>query len=181
MVALAGLVAAGCAPPPTASPSPTLSAAASGTGSIDVDASLLDHLPPEVSGITVEFSEEASEDAARSSDLTGAASLAYAVAADAARGDVLVTIVLRPATGALDDNAFRRIRDSYDSAVCGPEGGLRGNGEAELGGRLVQIGTCKGGSHTYATRLEDSGVVVLAFSQGEGRLGEQLMARLRDP
>ena len=128
----------------------------------------------------MEYSPEASEDAAASGGLAGAESLAYAVAADEDRGDLAVATVLKPLAPGLDDSAFREIRDTYSAAACESDGGLRGNGEGEIGGRLVHIGTCVAGSHTYATTLAGSGVIVLAFSRGEGRLGEELMARLRD-
>jgi len=177
----AGVLSGACAVQPSGSAPATTTPDGTVPREIRVDRNLLRYLPPELSGITLEFSPEASENAAASADLTGAESLAYAVAADEATGDLVVATVLAPFAPGLDDASFRRIRDSYDAAVCSPEGGLRGNAEGDLGGRLVHIGTCSAGSHTYATRLAASGVVVLAFSRGEDRLGEQLMSRLRDP
>ena len=122
-----------------------------------------------------------SADAAASAGLTGADALAYGVATDAATGDLVIATVVRPGPAGFDDATVRRLRETYAAGVCGGDSGVRGNAEAELGGRIVHIATCTGGGHAYSALLQASGALVLAFSQGEGRLGEQLMSRLREP
>ena len=177
---LGSVVVAGCTPSPSPSAMASDGASSLSAAPVRVDRSLLAHLPPEVSGLTVEYSPDGSADAAASTELRGADALAYAVAHDEATGDLVVATVVRPAAGALDEPALRQLRDTYATAVCAGVGGLRGNAESELGGRLVHIATCATGGHAYSTRLAQSGAVVLAFSRGDRRLGEELMARLRD-
>ena len=180
VLVLGSVAVMGCALSPSPSVMPSDQSSLVPAGPVRVDRALLAHVPPEVSGLSVEYSAEDSADAAASTELRGADALAYAVAHDEATGDVVVATVVRPAA-ALDEPALRQLRDTYETGVCAGDGGLRGNAESELGGRLVHIATCATGGHAYSTRLEQSGVVVLAFSRGDRRLGEELMARLRDP
>jgi hypothetical protein len=93
--------------------------------------------------------------------------------------DLASAVVARPVDGVFTDAWFRDWRDSYNGGACAQSGGIAGNAEAELGGRTVHIGTCAGGLRTYHTWIEDRGLLVSAFSIGNGRFGEQLMAGLR--
>jgi hypothetical protein len=93
--------------------------------------------------------------------------------------DLSSAMVARPVPGAWSEAWFRDWRESYDDGACGQAGGVAGHAEVELGGRTVFIGTCAGGLRTYHAWLEDRGLLVSAFSVGEGRYGEQLMAGLR--
>ena len=81
--------------------------------------------------------------------------------------------------GTFSEAFFRDWRDSYDEGACGQAGGVAATAETELGGRTVYITTCAGGLRTYHAWVEERGAVVSAFSLGERRFGEQLMAGLR--
>ncbi len=91
---------------------------------------------------------------------------------------VVSVVQLRP--GVFDDAFFRDWRDSYDAAACDAAGGVAGNAQAEIDGRDIYIGTCAAGAHTYHAYLEDASVVVSVTSVGDLRLGEQIMAGLRE-
>ena len=96
-----------------------------------------------------------------------------------AGNDIASAVVAKPLAGEFSDAWFRDWRDSYNEGACAQSGGVARNAEAELGGRTVYIGTCAGGLRTYHAWIEDRGLLVSAFSIGEGQFGEQLMAGLR--
>jgi hypothetical protein len=168
-----------CGPSPQ--PSSATASAPSAQAAIRVDQALVGRLPDDVEGIPLEFDAEASSDAAATdTDLAAYAdAIAFAVAADEESADIVVATILDLTGPTLGAGEFRDLRETYDSGICGADG-LAGNAEAELGGRIVHIGTCANGGHTYHALLERSGVVVSAFSQGERRFGEALMRGLRD-
>lgn len=200
-VALAAIAASGCmsSPSPSASPPgfasaavrPSASAApasasrgpASGQpATVEVDPALLELLPGEVAGVALEFDAQASADAARASGVAASArSLAYAVAADAASGDIAIVTVAQPRESGFDEEAFRDWRDTYDGEACSSRGGVRGNATAVLEGRTVHIGTCEADGHTYHAWVEGSQTVISAFAIGPARIGERLMAEIREP
>jgi hypothetical protein len=150
--------------------------------SVEVDASLLELLPGEIAGVALEFDADASADAARASGVAASArSLVYAVAADASSGDIAIVTVAQPRDSGFDEDAFRDWRDTYDAEACSSRGGVRGNATAELEGRTVHIGTCEADGHTYHAWLEDRRTVISAFAIGPARIGERLMAEIREP
>ncbi len=110
-----------------------------------------------------------------------AIAVAFAIAPGASADDdvaVVSVVQLRPAV--FDDAFFRDWRDSYDAAACEAAGGVSGNAQAEIDGRTIHIGTCAAGAHTYHAYLADASVVVSVTSVGEMRLGEQIVAGLRE-
>jgi hypothetical protein len=149
-----------------------------------VDQTLLDHLPVEVGGIALVSDPDTAGNIATDPDLaTNAAAIAvaFAIGPGASDGDdvaVVSLVQLRP--GVFDDAFFRDWRDSYDAAACDAAGGVAGNAQAEIDGRDIYIGTCAAGAHTYHAYLEDASVVVSVTSVGDLRLGEQIMAGLRE-
>jgi hypothetical protein len=169
-------------PGPSATDSPVPTAVAS--GGIVVDQTLLDHLPVEVGGIALVSDPDTAGNIATDPDLaTNASAIAVAFAiGPGASGDDDVAVVsvvqLRP--GVFDDGFFRDWRDSYDAAACDAAGGVAGNAQAEIDGRTVHIATCAAGAHTYHAFLEDASVIVSVTSVGELRLGEQIVAGLRE-
>ncbi len=190
----AALLVAGCVmddgPPPTPrSPLPTTAAPAPSDtpantlpmpsgAHVSLDASLLAVLPAAVGGVPVNQEPDSFAEAIR--DPSFVANVDRAVFAIAVSGNDLASGVvahLRP--GVWSDAFFRDWRDSYNEGACAQSGGVAGNAEAKIGDRTVFIGTCAGGLRTYHAWIEDRGVVVSAFSLGERRLGEQLMAGLR--
>jgi hypothetical protein len=96
-----------------------------------------------------------------------------------AGNDLASAVVAKPVDGVFSDAWFRDWRDSYNEGACAQSGGVARNAETDIDGRTVYIGTCSGGLRTYHTWLEDRGLLVSAFSIGEGRFGERLMAGLR--
>jgi hypothetical protein len=153
-------------------------APASTTGAPAQDPSLLGILPAAVAGVPVTLEEQAFADAA--TDPAFAANVedaAFGVVADGE--DLASAVVAHLVPGTYSERFFRDWRDSYNEGACAQSGGVAGNAEAKLGDRTVFIGTCVGGLRTYHAWIEDRGVVVSAFSLGERRFGEQLMAGLR--
>ena len=100
----------------------------------------------------------------------------YVASANAADWAIASVAALRP--GAWSDAFYRDWRDSYDSAICAPRGGVAGNASVTIGGRVVDIATC-GPLHTYHVHLPTRDVIVSVASVGDGRYGEQVMAGLR--
>jgi hypothetical protein len=132
--------------------------------------------------VPLEFSGEASSDVADDPELAAdAEAVAYGIAAEPAGEQLLVVAVTRLRADAFDDAFFRMWRDRYDVGACEPAGGVReGRAEAEIDGRNVFIGSCVNGGNTYHVWLEGSRLVVSAVSFGDRRLGERLMATLRE-
>ena len=171
---------------PTASllPADSQGPSPAGSGAIVVDETLLRHLPVEVGGIVLVSDPATAASIATDPDLAAHASaiaVAYAIAPGASAGDDLaVASVVRLRPDVFDDAFFRSWRDSYDTAACASAGGTSGNAEADIGGRHAYIGTCAGGAHTYHVYLEAENVIVSVTSVGEKRLGEQVVAGLRE-
>lgn len=186
---IVGLVLSGCsagasvAPTPTgstATPSPALPTASSSTIVPTVDRALLGVLPAKVDGITIEESPEAEATALTDPmlPLIGS-SLAAGIAFDGANGDFVYGVVVRLTPGAMSDDVFAAWRRSYDEGACSQADGLVGTRTSLIGGRLVHIGTCKGGLLTYHVWIQEKGLVVAASAVGARLLGERLMSSLR--
>jgi hypothetical protein len=200
---LAGLLAAGCGAPapslsaPLATPPPTLAATeavspglpsavastpgatpgATGPGAVE-DPSLIAVLPADVDGNPVVLESQAFTEAM--SDRSFAVNVESAAFGVVVSGDDLASaVVAKPVDGVFSEAWFRDWRDSYNEGACERAGGVARNAEAELGGRTVYIGTCAEDLRTYHAWLEDRGLLVSAFSVGESRFGERLMAGLR--
>jgi hypothetical protein len=155
-----------------------------GTSAIVVDETLIDHLPTEVDGIAVVGDPGTAGSIATDPDLAAHASaiaVAYAISPGASVADdlaVISVVQLRPSV--FDPDFFRSWRDSYDAAACAAAGGVSGNAEAEFGARHGYIGSCTAGAHTYHVYLEGANVIVSITSVGPRRLGEQVVAGLRE-
>jgi hypothetical protein len=186
--------------PPGAGPSAPASAGATGrppasfgppasptstpddTTGVVLDPTVLQILPESIDGFPV------TEDANEAASLLGTIDLGElaeaadaAVAVDTGGGNLVVAWVVRLREGAMDDEAFRQWRDSFDEGACNAAGGIVGNAEADIGGRNTYITTCVAALRTYHVWLEDQDMLVSASSIGEGRFGEKLMAGLRVP
>ncbi len=169
-------------PGPSGSHSPVPTAVAS--SDVVVDPSLLDHLPAEVGGIPLVDDPDTAGNIASDPDVAAnaaAIAVAFAIGPGASdEDDVAVVSVVRLRSGVFDDAFFRDWRDSYDAAACEAAGGVAGNAQAEVDGRTIHIGTCAAGAHTYHAYLADAGVLVSVTAVGDLRLGEQIMADLRE-
>jgi hypothetical protein len=167
-------------PPPAASSS-VASPSALATERSLLDPLLLDHLPAAVDGLPVQRSP--ASDAIVLSDPTV---LAYADAAitglaiDPAAGEFVHATLVQLRPGVFSDGFFRDWRDTFDGAVCSQAGGVRGHAEATIGGRQTFIGSCQDAVRTYHVWLARSGLLVSISSVGQRRLGEKLVAGLRD-
>jgi hypothetical protein len=151
------------------------------TTPLTIDAGLLKFLPEQVAGVAVSESVDSAADALGEPDLGGLASgldVAVGVAGD---GNLVYALVVRLRPGGLNDVAFRQWRDTYDQGACSAAGGVSGHAQSEIAGRTVYIGSCVSGIRTYHVLLPKDGLLITAWSIGEGRYGEQLMATLRVP
>lgn len=164
----------------TATPSPVLPTASAPTNLPTVDRALLAVLPAKVDGIAIEESPEAEATALTDPmlPLIGS-SLAAGIAFDGANGDFVYGVVVRLTPGAPTDDLFAAWRRSYDAGACSQADGLVGTTTSLIGGRLVHIGTCKGGLLTYHVWIKEKGILVAASAVGARRLGERLMGSLR--
>lgn len=183
------LTACGSNPPsvssPTAAPTALATApAATPTASasaVTVDRSLLSLLPATVSGFAITESPEAETSAGQSPDLASLATgFAAGLAADPAGGDWAFAVVVALRPGVMSNAAFRDWRDSYDEGACSQAGGVVGHAEAQIGGRTAYITSCGGGLHTYHLWLPARQRLVSVSALGERRLGEQMIAGIRD-
>lgn len=165
-------------PPAVAStPSAPAASPSGGQGAVE-DPSLIEVLPAQVAGSDVTLESQAFAEAL--ADPGFAANIeAAAFGVVVAGNDLASAVVARPVEHVYSDAWFRDWRDSYNDGACAQSGSVVGNAEAEIGGRTVYIGTCSGGLRTYHTWIEDRDLLVSAFSIGEARFGEQLMAGLR--
>jgi hypothetical protein len=142
---------------------------------------LLDHVPGEVDGLPVVFLAEESRDAARRLVGGPITSVASAVLGGIPQPDIAVVNVMRLANEGVDRSGFRDLRETFNDEVCREWGGVAGNAQAELEGRVVHIGSCAREGRTYHALLERSNTVVSVYAGGQKRLGELLMRELRDP
>lgn len=146
-----------------------------------IDPSLLELLPATIDGLPLTPAPDSDAlvagDPAIVADAEGAAT---ALAIDQAAGQFAhVTLVrLRPAV--MSDAYYRGWRDSFDDAACEQAGGVVRRAEAEIAGRPTFIATCAGGLRTYHAWLPGERILVSVSSLGDRRLGEQLIAALRE-
>jgi hypothetical protein len=168
--------------PPATNPAATDPAATlappSPAGDVVQDPSLLEILPAAINGIPVVLEEQGFADAAAVPDFAAnVEAAAYGLVVDGE--DLGSAVVARLDPGIYSEAFYRSWRDTYNEGACGQSGGVVGNAESQLGERTVYIGTCAGGLRTYHAWLEGRGVIVSAFSLGDRRFGELLMAGLR--
>jgi hypothetical protein len=210
MVVAAVVVVAGCGPtPPSSVPSasssavtspsaapasPTASATAAASPSapsdsgpplpagVSVDPGLLEVLPTEVDGVTLEPDPLTADEVSRDPLLAESAlsiAVALAAAPSAPGGDDLaVANVIRLRPDVFDEAFYQEWRDTYNEAACGVADGVASETETVIGGRQAFIGRCVGGAQTYHTYLEDQGFLVSVTATGERRLGELIIAGL---
>ncbi len=193
---LAGLLFAACGPattsptpsiaaPPSTAPSSSPAGAATvspaAAGSVAVDLSLLDVLPPDVDGVAIEPDPVTADSISRDPALAGqveAIAIGLLVDTESEGANLAIASVVRLEAGVFSDAFFRNWRDSYDEAACAQAGGVVGNAEAEIEGRQVFIGSCTGGAHTYHVVARER-IVVSVTGVGEKRLGERIVAGIR--
>jgi len=193
-IGLAALIVAGCgapllptdeivvatadptSPPVTSSPAPPSGAA----GELIYDETLLEILPVELDGLALTSAPEAADDIQADPDLVATGErVALGLVVDPA-GELAVAAVIALRPGVFSDAFWRDWRDSYDAGACAQAGGVRGRAEAQIGGRLVYIGTCEGGARTYHVHLEERNILVSVTAIGDvRRLGERLVSELR--
>lgn len=164
------------APPSPAPPSSTAPGPSDGEAFLAYDEALLAVLPAELDGLPVTSAPEAAADLQADRDLaTAGERIALGLVVDPA-GELAVAAVIALRTGVFTEAFWRDWRDSYDAGACAQAGGVRGRAEAQIGGRLVYIGTCEGGARTYHVQLEDRNILVSVTAIGEvRRLGERLV------
>lgn len=169
-------------PPPTPSPSAGVESPPPSAASVTVDPGLLEVLPAQVGGVTLEPDPTTAAQVA-SDPLLGDSAQSIAVALAVAAGssgsdDLAVVSVIRLRPDVFDEAFYQEWRDTYDEAACQVADGVLSDVETEIGGRTAYIGTCVGGARTYHTYLVDQGFIVSITATGEGRFGELILAGL---
>lgn len=173
------------APTVPTSPAGTSTAAASPPVlpvGVTVDPGLLEVLPAEVDGVTLEPDlATAAEIAADPLLAKSAVSIAVAVAiapGTSGADDIGIVSVIRLRADVFDDAFYLEWRETYNSGACAVADGVETEEPAEIGDRSAYVGTCLGGAHTYHTYLEEQGFIVSITATGERRFGEQILAGL---
>ena len=179
-VTSANAPASALVPSPSVSPSPTSDLPTSSRLVVEVDRGLLDVIPDVGDGLELAFDAETTRqvaaDPALATDAVGLAIALYRVpgAADPAN-DLAVISVIRLRDPSIGEEAYRAWRDTYDASACAVAGGVAGNAQSTINGRVVYIGSCTGGVLTYHVRLRQGAIIVSVTSIGPMRLGEQVM------
>jgi hypothetical protein len=149
-----------------------------------VDSTLLDALPPDLDGTPLIRDDATAADVVAGRVLPHIAAVAvglYATPGSSTDGDFAIVNVVRLQAGVFDDSWFRTWRADYDEEACAPAGGVApGAAEAEIDGRTLYIGTCRGGAHTYHVHLTDPDRLISITSFGTGRFGERVVAGLTE-
>ena len=165
---------------PTSSSSPATSTTAptSAAPAIDVDDTLLSHLPAQIDGRDLVADSGTAEDLVTDPGLSESVS-ALAIASAFGPEDYVVATVVRLRDGVFGDEFYRSWRDTYDKAVCAQAGGVEQVAiETTIGDRPTFIGTCGGGVHTYHVYLPGPDVLVSMQALGDRRYGELVVAGL---
>ena len=171
----------GTAGAPTSGPSaPTASTAPD--AAFVVDAALLEVLPQEVDGTSLEPAQDVAAGIAADPALARSASAIavglYARPEPSGTDDLAIANVIRLRAGVFSDAFFRTWRDTYDSGACEPAGGVSGRAEADIRGVHTFIGSCAAGVLTYHVHLTSPDVLVSVTALGNRRLGELVIAGL---
>lgn len=149
---------------------------------VTVDTGLLEVLPAEIDGVTLE-GDSATAAQIGSDPLLADSTVSLAVALAVAPGasdseDLAVASVIRLRPDVFDEAFYQEWRDTYNEAACEVADGVQAEVETEIAGRVVYVGTCVGGARTYHTYLIDQGFIVSITGTGERRFGELIMAGL---
>ena len=170
---------------PTPGPTVVPTQAPTPSPAVAVDETLLDLLPIQVGGIALVSDPDTAASIARDPSLAiavTAIAVAIAIAPGTSNGDdIAIVSVLQLKDGIVQEAFFGAYRQSFDAAACARAGGLDGTTEADIGDHHAFVGACANGASTYHVYLEPSNVVVSVTSVGETRLGEQVIAGLREP
>ena len=166
---------------PEASPSQPPDSGPPLPAGVSVDPGLLEVLPAQVDGVSLEPDPETADEVARDPLLAESAlSIAVALAASGGTGadDLAVANVIRLRPDVFDAAFYQEWRDTYNEAACGVADGVESETETVIGGHQAFLGLCVGGAATYHTYLEDQGFLISVTATGERRLGEQIIAGL---
>jgi hypothetical protein len=169
-------------PPTGASPSSSIPTA-SGLG-VEVDPGLLAFIPGGGDGLDLTYDEQTTKQVAADPGLAkDAVGLAIALftltGAPVPASDLAVVSVVHLRDPSIGEAGYRTWRDSYDASACASAGGVAGQAQATMSGRVVYIGSCNGGVLTYHVRLGQGAIIVSATSIGPMRLGERVMKAIK--
>ena len=152
------------------------------TTPVVLDPTVLEFLPASINGIdVVESIDEATEALADPALPRIASAMDAGIAVDSGTGNLVAAWVLRLRPDTFTDAIYRQFRNAYDEGRCQAAGGVVASVETTIDDRAVHITTCVQGLRTYHVWLEDSGVLISAWSVGAGKFGEILMSNLRVP
>lgn len=170
--------------PPATAPATAPSATASPT-SVRVEAGLLERLPAQIDGVSLQADAETAGELAGDAALqmpVDAIAIAIYVApgASGSTGDYAVATVVHLRPDIFSDTFYRDWRDTFDAGVCEQAGGVSTRAETTIAERRVFIATCAGGIRTYHVHLENDDVLVSIQGIGERRLGERIVGGLTE-
>jgi hypothetical protein len=149
---------------------------------VTVDPGLLEVLPAQIDGVTLEPDPTTATQVA-SDSLLAESALSIAVALAVGPGssgsdDVAVASIIRLRPDVFDEAFYQEWRDTYNEAACEVADGVESEDQATIGGRQAYVGTCVGGAKTYHTYLEDQGFIVSITATGARGFGELILAGL---
>jgi hypothetical protein len=168
--------------PMAATPTPPLVLGSPSLQPIVVDPTLLSILPASVDGISMQAASDTAtrmtQDPALAAS-TSALEVGAVIAAGSSRTeDLAVASVIHLRPGVYTDAFYAAWRREYDEAACAPAGGVLSRSQQVIGVRSVAVTVCSQGARTYQTYLGGD-VLVSVTSVGDRRLGERVMAGLR--
>jgi hypothetical protein len=150
-----------------------------GSAGAVVDPALLALIPAGAAGLDVTFDPETTStevaDPTLDPNVAGLATGLGIRPGESTGTELVIVNVVRLRDPSVDDQWFRRWRDSYDTAACERAGGVTGHATTTVNGHAVFIGSCAGGAFTYHLRIAGGGVIVSLTSVGPSRLGERLV------
>jgi hypothetical protein len=163
---------------PEAPSSPTPSHA---SGSIAIDATLLDVLPKAVGGVPlVENRDGETHDLTDPALADEASALAAALVIDPVTGDFAYVSVIRLRPGVFSDEYFQSWRETFDAGACSQAGGVaRSATRTTVGGHETFVGQCAGGILTHHVHLIEGDIIVSISSLGDRHFGQLVVEGLR--
>jgi hypothetical protein len=169
---------AGPTPTPTAQPVIPI-----GSGPLVIDPRLLHTLPDEVAGVPLASADATAlgliSDPALARSALGIAVGIFAAPGNSVDEDLAIATVVGLRPGVNDDTFYKGWRADYDLSACEAAGGVASHAQQVIGGRPVEVTTCREGVELYHTRLDGDRLVSITAA-GDRKLGGLIMAGLRE-
>lgn len=167
-----------------ASPTPTpVAVVPIGSGPLVIDSRLLHVLPDGVAGVSLASADAAAlgmiADPALARSASGIAVGIFVVPGSSGDDDIAIATVVQLRPGVTGDTFYKDWRTDYDRSACESAGGVASHSQQRIGGRAIDVTTCKEGVRLLHTRLNGDRLVSITAA-GDRKLGDLVMAGLRE-